>query len=236
MKITLSLFIICIFSQYTYGQGRSCDIKANIISHKNGHFFKSRSTEFVTTSIINLGPDTLRNNDNYMVGYVFGGSDIFPKFRKVDRLILPGDSVVFVDTLDINYVGDIDSFNFCADVRAYNTGRDSIKLEHGVMLRNNKHCITAKHKVVTMSVLNRISGNQFQIYPNPAVADQVNIRHSKDVTKLDLHNGRGQIVMTKQVAVGTKETTFEIDNLASGIYFFRATHSNGTSQHKLVIP
>mgnify|MGYP001575956054 CR=1 FL=1 len=235
MRRLLTCGVAVLLMQNVFGQGRMCDISANIFSHSNGHKFISRSKEVVKVSLINLGPDSLRTGDNYSVKFVFGGGNIFPKFKKVNRLVVPGDSIIFIDTLDINYVGDIDSFDFCTDVLVYNGGRDSIKLEVADGLLNNRYCITAAHKRVTTSTSRTMNYDSLFVYPNPVKDNLVQFVHLEHYSRLELYNSSAQLVKKLRVLPGVEEISWDVKDLRPGLYFLRAYNTSGVSSRKIII-
>ena len=81
MKSILSFVFVILCSLCCFGQGRSCDIRANILQPNPGHTFVSISKQVVKVSLINEGPDTLRHGDDYSVKFRFGGVHIFPNLQ-----------------------------------------------------------------------------------------------------------------------------------------------------------
>ena len=232
MKLSL-LIISLLFATTAFSQGRSCDIRANITSPTDGHIFVTRSSQEVQVSLINEGPDTLRHGDDYSVKFIFGSFHLHPKFGSINRYIYPGDSFVFTDTLDINYVGNVDSMPFCTEVVFYNIGRDSLKLETGSQLDNNKHCITGKHKGPNMSFKQDYKLTlSLTIYPNPATND-VHIKSPNVIKTIVVTDQKGSVVRNLE-SVDKLDTIVDVKDLTQGVYFITINTESHAYTEKLI--
>jgi len=233
MKSILSFVFVILCSLCCFGQGRSCDIRANILQPNPGHTFVSISKQVVKVSLINEGPDTLRHGDDYSVKFRFGGVHIFPTFNSINRYVYPGDSIVYTDTLDINYVGDLDSMPFCTEVLFCNGGRDSIQRETPEQKINNTHCITTKHKRTNVSIGNRLTTpSPITIFPNPTTGI-VNIESSKGIQSIVIADQKGSIVMRHEPA-DKLTVQLDVSGLIQGMYFISIKSEDHVFTEKLI--
>lgn len=233
MKSALSLVLAILLDICSYGQGRSCDIRANIIYPNPGHTFVSISEQEIKVSLINEGPDTLRHGDDYSVKFRFGGVHLFPSFNSINRYVYPGDSIVFTDTLDINYVGNLDSMPFCTDVLFYNVGRDSIKRETPEQKVNNTHCITTKHARSNVSNRSKLhTPLSVTMFPNPANSSTT-VSCFEEIESIQLMQPNGQTV---KLFNDVLSNSFEIplEHLVPGIYILRIQSGQHWFTEKLV--
>lgn len=77
-----------------------------------------------------------------------------------------------------------------------------------------------------------VVNGDLEVYPNPTNGE-VTVQWNEDVTSLEITDMQGKVIRTIDVS-GVKKTTVSLDAVSAGLYFLRATSSEGTSVHQLV--
>ena len=72
-----------------------------------------------------------------------------------------------------------------------------------------------------------LSNNLFDLYPNPA-SNQIKIINKKLITSIEIINSQGQILIT------TKNSSIDISQLESGIYFVKAYSNDGIYSERFI--
>jgi hypothetical protein len=85
---------------------------------------------------------------------------------------------------------------------------------------------------------NKINQDQITVYPNPVSAEKkIRIEYAggNELQYLDIYTNEGKYIYGKELKTPTKETTVDLQNLQSGIYFLRIQTDNSEFTEKLVI-
>ena len=80
--------------------------------------------------------------------------------------------------------------------------------------------------------LEDIINGGLELYPNPA-NDILNVRWEENISEIELTNAQGKIIKAIEVN-GKQQTSFNLNAVSSGLYFIRATSTEGTSVHQFV--
>lgn len=220
-------------STLSFGQGRTIDLSIHITDPAPGDSFVSPSKKTVTVFLINNGPDTIIPKDEFHVEFIFSAFHIFPKFLSFQSTVLPGDSFKYQRELDIDYSGDVASMKFCAEAFAYSKGRDSIKTETGIGLKNNKHCVTTTHiDSAKNSSITSLNHNKASIFPNPT-SDQVSITSQEVIQSCYITDLKGRLVQTHS-EVNTSTFTLDFKPFSPGIYFVTINSNKGVYTEKVI--
>lgn len=87
-----------------------------------------------------------------------------------------------------------------------------------------------ENKIINEGNLNTLSFNKndFKLYPNPTEG-LINIQTREVIRNISIYNHLGQLITTQ------KQTQFNLENLASGIYMVRVDFENGQTANKKII-
>lgn len=80
--------------------------------------------------------------------------------------------------------------------------------------------------------LEDIVNGDLEVYPNPTNGN-ITVQWNEDVSLLELTDMQGKVIRTMDVS-GVKHTALSLDAVSAGLYFLRATSSEGTSVHQVV--
>ncbi|MDQ7961647.1 T9SS type A sorting domain-containing protein [Flavobacterium lindanitolerans] len=87
-----------------------------------------------------------------------------------------------------------------------------------------------ENKIINEGNLNTVifNKNDFKLYPNPTEG-LINIKTREAIKNISIYNHLGQLITTQ------KQTQFNLENLASGIYMVRVDFENGQTANKKII-
>ena len=166
------------------------------------------------TSPVNcIYTDDIDNDGDVDILHSFYDEDYIKWYENIDGLgsfdtskiiTTNADGVYSIITADIDGDGDVDILS--------------------ASVNDNK---IAWYKNSLIDNINEISQTSFTIYPNPA-KNTITIQTEFGITKIELYNNLGQLVLTKQ-----NSKTINVSNLAKGVYNCKAFSKNvsiGTEQ------
>lgn len=87
-----------------------------------------------------------------------------------------------------------------------------------------------ENKIINEGNLNTVifNKNDFKLYPNPTEG-LINIQTREAIRNISIYNHLGQLITTQ------KQTQFNLENLANGIYMVRVDFENGQTANKKII-
>lgn len=151
-------------------------------------------------SIFNHGPDTLFSYDTleYAAGHSFLSPPIERVKRALGRMIVPLDSMTFIDSIAINgdmYIEKM-TFSFAAVPLTYNSDPDNrLSPEYWDDRHDNSPSVTVEHLLLSTEGIQRNS-EQVTIYPNPVSNGQLTISLPSGVTgNMTLYDFVGRKIM-----------------------------------------
>ncbi len=226
--LCLIVVALCTFGHLEAQSKRICEVEAVITAPNSGYdTFTSPGKQMVHVAIINNGPDTIIPEDQYSIGFKFGGNQIFPKFLKVKSHIAPGDSIKHSREIKVEYRTSIE-FKFCTDVLVYSTGMDSMKLETPGERENNMYCISAYHlDNYPVSVPTLISDNGISLFPNPSNLS-VRVQSVYELERIEVNNLFGQKIEDIKLGAGTLELDLSTADWPSALYLVNVYMSDGS--------
>lgn len=231
MKSILLTVLIFLSLTPALNAQRSADLRFRVdYPWDTAHIQLNKQYPFKAT-IFNDGPDTVKFSDTTAMYFIIDGdtaltfAGIIRKYRVLNVLILPGDSMV-IDEPGVFPGSTPGSFNYCIFIKPINYS-DPINDNH---LANNKSC--------SFIVLGNKSGIQstgknqdFTVYPNP-VTNTFSITGVDEILSYRMTNVEGREVDIKSTGFGE----FDCSNIqTSGMYLLSVTTRQGTSALKVMV-
>ncbi|MDP1726709.1 MAG: T9SS type A sorting domain-containing protein [Bacteroidota bacterium] len=111
-------------------------------------------------------------------------------------------------------------------------GTDQIKLVETSSNNCNGDTIRLHVKIITPVGIGSVSGDLYNIYPNPGNGKYIIESTSSELKKLELYNGNGDLILILNL-YGT--TSIDISTLSEGIYFLRIKSGSQFLNKKLIL-
>lgn len=202
-----------------YTAGTYTGITANVGTGRKGMAIKSdNGSEFKLNQFqyLNWGESQAEGAVNIIKGFKNGIEVASTTFQGYNNPFLP-NTIVLTTAFD-----DVDEVRFYISAGGYEGNQNF-----------------TNHSINSIQVSSPVlSANSFElhsklnIYPNPTSNNVTVELHTNEISTLEVYDFSGKFLFTQML--NDKTNTINIENLTSGIYFFKVNSSEGTSTNKII--
>lgn len=230
----LSLLVLVISTFTAYGQ-RTIDLKLVILNVSDNYVVKQNEQFEVDLGIINQGPDTIYDYDEYALAMQFGGDHYFPKFLDFNKTVYPGDTFFVTRSYTLDYEYDYDSIRLCFESTAYSSSSSRILSERNISFSDNQDCAFVDYKAIR-SGASILSTTPYSLpYPNPCYKSELYVPFAGDIPEISMLSSNGTFCNVTITWLKDGTMVLNVAETPPGLYYLGWTNNLTSQKFKVVI-
>jgi hypothetical protein len=232
------LYIVIILNINLFGQKpvRNVETRCSFLSPTRLTYFKMPALVQVTFSSYNLGTDTIFPEDTFLYQLEYNGNYRPTKYMKVNKMIIPGDSIILNDSMTINVTNPDKGWFGVTISTAYYFSND--KYTHGKLwsdrTNSNDNKITIFYTYTSAkNNINEINYDLISLYPNPTLNELNLLNKLNKKVQFQIYQINGKLELSSYTPAYS-ESEIDIASLSSGVYFIYISDGIKTQRIKFI--
>ncbi len=219
---------------------RLIDLTTRLLHPKAGDTIQSPGRLNCTMSIINLGPDDLKEYDIIQPWWEIKATSSWYAPIQVGRVVKPGDSIIVNQDFILREYDDTlitDKWQICSYFKnLYSSIKmDTIRKPYNIMYNNDKSCINTFYIGIPKPLsinYNSTDISSIKIFPNPSNGSLKLENTLLEIKDIKIYDSMGKSIDFKWNKNGNE---IELIKSHSGIYFISISSNKGIVNQKLIV-